>query len=342
MLVDPQEHRRGGRRGAGRRAAGATAASRSAKPATRTVPRGSAAGSRSRRAASTAARIVTAWSARRCPAGVSRTRRPSGSISVAPASCASTPSCWRHGRGRVAELVGDGAHRAEARELEQQSEAADFHRRLIVRVTSNGMSTNRGGRERSPCRSLRAAMSPSTSSARSRRLAWRWPRSSACSSGSRRRSACSTASGPRARRACGWRGPGCSCSCSYGRVRRSSRGSGFRASVLLGVAIAGVTFFFMAAVARLPLGTAAALEFLGPLGVAVARGRGATKVWPAIAAVGVLPAHRAVARQRRRARSRLRARRGGVLGGVHPADAAGRRRGGRASPGLAVSMPVAG
>ena len=73
------------------------------------------------------------------------------------------------------------------------------------------------------------------------------------------------------------------------RPRRSqfSR-SGFRSSLLLGVAIAGVTFFFMAALARLPLGTAAALEFLGPLGVAIARGNGATKVWPGVAAVGVL------------------------------------------------------
>jgi inner membrane transporter RhtA len=49
-----------------------------------------------------------------------------------------------------------------------------------------------------------------------------------------------------------------------------------------------LTLCFMAAVARLPLGTASALEFLGPLGVAVARGRGAVKIWPAIAAVGVL------------------------------------------------------
>ncbi|MGK5445362.1 EamA family transporter [Micromonospora sp. URMC 105] len=58
--------------------------------------------------------------------------------------------------------------------------------------------------------------------------------------------------------------------------------------VALGVVTAGVTILFMAAVARLPLGTASALEFLGPLGVAVARGRGGTKLWPALAAVGVL------------------------------------------------------
>ncbi len=46
--------------------------------------------------------------------------------------------------------------------------------------------------------------------------------------------------------------------------------------------------FFMAAVARLPLGTASALEFLGPLGVAVARGRRHTVIWPVLAAVGVV------------------------------------------------------
>jgi inner membrane transporter RhtA len=45
---------------------------------------------------------------------------------------------------------------------------------------------------------------------------------------------------------------------------------------------------FMAALERLPLGTASALEFLGPLGVAVARGKGGTRVWPALAVVGVL------------------------------------------------------
>src|SRR3954466_10583791 len=62
----------------------------------------------------------------------------------------------------------------------------------------------------------------------------------------------------------------------------------FRVCVALGVVTAAVTMFFMAAVDRIPLGTASALEFLGPLGVAVLRGRGGTKLWPAIATAGVL------------------------------------------------------
>ncbi|QTE31458.1 EamA family transporter [Pengzhenrongella sicca] len=64
---------------------------------------------------------------------------------------------------------------------------------------------------------------------------------------------------------------------------------GLRASVLLGVVTAGVTLLFMAAVSRLPLGTASALEFLGPLGVAVAHSPGLRKlVWPVLAGLGVL------------------------------------------------------
>ena len=64
---------------------------------------------------------------------------------------------------------------------------------------------------------------------------------------------------------------------------------GLLAGVALGVVTAGVTMLFMASVARLPLGTASALEFLGPLGVAVARSRGArTLAWPVLAGVGVL------------------------------------------------------
>ena len=42
------------------------------------------------------------------------------------------------------------------------------------------------------------------------------------------------------------------------------------ATVALGIATGGVTMLFMLAVARLPLVTVSALEFLGPLGVAVA------------------------------------------------------------------------
>lgn len=63
----------------------------------------------------------------------------------------------------------------------------------------------------------------------------------------------------------------------------------FGACVLLGVVTSAITMLFMAAVDRIPLGTASALEFLGPLGVAVAHGKGGHRVlWPGLAAVGVV------------------------------------------------------
>src|SRR5262245_23809284 len=71
------------------------------------------------------------------------------------------------------------------------------------------------------------------------------------------------------------------------RAAQFTRAS-FGACVALGVATGGVTMLFMAAVERLPLGTASALEFLGPLGVAVARGRGVARLWALVAAAGVL------------------------------------------------------
>jgi inner membrane transporter RhtA len=75
-------------------------------------------------------------------------------------------------------------------------------------------------------------------------------------------------------------------------VRPRPRDVGRRAlvaCVLLGAVTAGLTLLFMEAVARLPLGTASALEFLGPLGVAVARSHGGRLLaWPAIAAIGVV------------------------------------------------------
>lgn len=71
------------------------------------------------------------------------------------------------------------------------------------------------------------------------------------------------------------------------RFRDYSR-EALRAGVALGIATGGVTLLFMAAVARLPLGTASALEFLGPLSIAVLRSRGTGRAWALVAAVGVV------------------------------------------------------
>ncbi|WP_232794793.1 DMT family transporter [Kitasatospora sp. NRRL B-11411] len=57
---------------------------------------------------------------------------------------------------------------------------------------------------------------------------------------------------------------------------------------LLGVASAGMTLLFAGAVDRLPMGTAATIEFLGPLAVALVFARRAGHVlWAALAAAGV-------------------------------------------------------
>jgi inner membrane transporter RhtA len=65
--------------------------------------------------------------------------------------------------------------------------------------------------------------------------------------------------------------------------------STFLTCVALGAVTATITLLFMAALDRIPLGTASALEFLGPLGVAVAKGKGGRRVlWPGLAAIGVV------------------------------------------------------
>ena len=65
--------------------------------------------------------------------------------------------------------------------------------------------------------------------------------------------------------------------------------STFMACVVLGVVTASVTMLVMAALDRIPLGTASALEFLGPLGVAVAHGKGRARLlWPGLAGLGVV------------------------------------------------------
>ena len=72
------------------------------------------------------------------------------------------------------------------------------------------------------------------------------------------------------------------------RVRSLSRSD--KGTVLaLGVATGLVTVAFSSAIARIPLGTAVAIEFLGPLGVAVFHGPDRRRlVWPALALVGVV------------------------------------------------------
>jgi inner membrane transporter RhtA len=62
-----------------------------------------------------------------------------------------------------------------------------------------------------------------------------------------------------------------------------------RAAVALGVVSATMTLCFFAAIDRIPLGTASALEFLGPLTVAVVRSPGRHALaWPLLAGGGVV------------------------------------------------------
>ncbi|MET9426423.1 MULTISPECIES: EamA family transporter [unclassified Streptomyces] len=69
---------------------------------------------------------------------------------------------------------------------------------------------------------------------------------------------------------------------------RDHTGRDLLACAVLGAVSAGMMVFFMLAVTRLPLGTASALEFLGPLAVSLyGPGRG-RKRWTALAAVGVV------------------------------------------------------
>ncbi len=70
---------------------------------------------------------------------------------------------------------------------------------------------------------------------------------------------------------------------------RTFRRHDLAAAVLLGVVSAGMTINFLEAIARIPLATAVAIEFLGPLTVAVLRRSGRWGlVWPPLAFIGVL------------------------------------------------------
>jgi inner membrane transporter RhtA len=126
---------------------------------------------------------------------------------------------------------------------------------------------------------------------------------------------------------------------------RAWQASQWRAVVLYGVSIAGTNGFFYAALARLPLGTAVTIQFLGPLTLSAVLSRRPRDVgWVLLAVIGVLTIGLA-----------------GSHGGGHPLDPVGVAftllsagfwalyilAGGRASAavpgsgGLAVAMTVA-
>lgn len=70
---------------------------------------------------------------------------------------------------------------------------------------------------------------------------------------------------------------------------RSIRRSDLMPLLGLGAASALMSVAFLAAVARIPLGTAVAIEFLGPLAVAALRSRSKSMIaWPALALIGVV------------------------------------------------------
>lgn len=72
------------------------------------------------------------------------------------------------------------------------------------------------------------------------------------------------------------------------RLRGISRNS-LIATALLGVSTAILTLAFTEAVARIPLGMASTIEFLGPLAVAAFRTRRrANLIWPVLALIGVI------------------------------------------------------
>lgn len=69
---------------------------------------------------------------------------------------------------------------------------------------------------------------------------------------------------------------------------RDFTGRDLLACGVLGAVTAGLTLLFMLAIARIPLGTASALEFLGPLTVSMYGPGGGRRHWTALAAIGVV------------------------------------------------------
>jgi len=69
---------------------------------------------------------------------------------------------------------------------------------------------------------------------------------------------------------------------------RSLRRRDVPAVLALGVTTAVMTLAFLGAIERIPLGTAVAIEFLGPLTVAAIGSRARAAIWPLLALIGVM------------------------------------------------------
>jgi inner membrane transporter RhtA len=77
------------------------------------------------------------------------------------------------------------------------------------------------------------------------------------------------------------------------RTRGHSR-KDLRLAALFGLVLAGMNLSFYEALHRIPLGIAVAIEFVGPLGVAIAASRRAVDLlWAALAAIGIVALTRA-------------------------------------------------
>src|ERR1700683_778477 len=263
-------------------------------PATRSVPLGSACGPRSSCAASTAERSVTPGSASRRPAGVSRTRRPAGSMSGVRISRLSTAICCD-----TVEVVVPSASATARIEPSRDSPRSNSSRRVsmlplfrISRWFINIRHVDVDGYRR-----FTGAMNAPPPGCRRRA-----PGLAGAQGGALRVAASMSAvqlglalSVP----LFGQLGPLGVAGLRLAwaelilvvlvrpRLRHFTRRD-LLACCVLGAVTAGVTLLFLLAIARIPLGTASALEFLGPLAVSLFGPGGGHRRWAAPAAVGVV------------------------------------------------------
>ena len=256
--------------------------------------------------------MVTAWSASRRPAGVSRTRRPTGSTSGVPTSRASVAICCETvdvvvpglRRRRASTRAGDSSRRTRRRW--RSTRPLSMIRRTIcpanhtwTRTVAVRVSTRAHGQHQGSRRHLDGDRVDAVRPARPGRVGRpdRRPR----------RRGCRLAAARLGRACCCWSSSGRVVATSprqtLARLRAAGAGDRGRHPALHGRAGPA------AARAR-----PARWSSSGRSASRVARGRGGTEVWPALAAVGVLMLTAAVVghgRPRRRGLSRWPRRRAG-------------------------------